>query len=85
MRNSLKTELLDAIKRSYPNLYLMQEMEDLAVRKRYKVSNCERRARELVEVSLIEPIKNEKGYLTGYILIPRQDPPLYKNPQPQML
>jgi len=77
MDNSLKTKLFGAVKGTYPNTFSLERVEALAREAGYKISNAERRLRELCEeddngYAPIRPIKNEKGYIIGYIY---QEPP----------
>lgn len=82
MKNSLRNKLFEAIKGAYPNIYSMKELKALLTEindkrmamqgKTFKESNMEKRLRELTwkddnGYSPIRPIKNERGYLVGYI------------------
>lgn len=88
MKNSLRNKLFEAIKGAYPNIYSMKELralltgindERMSIQgKAFKESNMEKRLRELTwkndnGYSPIRPIKNERGYLVGYI---------YQKPKP---
>ena len=64
---SLKELLKQAIKDFYPNVYTIGYAENLAKANGYKISNYERRARELTKEGCIKTIRNHKGYITGYI------------------
>lgn len=77
MKDSLKTKLFEAIKGTYPNMFSLERVEDLAREAGYKVSNAERRLRELCEendagYAPVRTIRNEKGFIVGYIY---QEPP----------
>ena len=87
MSDSLKTKLFEAIKGDYPNEYSMERLkallseinvERMAIEgKAFKESNMEKRLRELTweddnGYAPIRPMKNERGYLTGYLY---QEPP----------
>ena len=74
--------MFETIKGAYPNIYSMKELRALLTEindkrmaiqgKAFKESNMEKRLRELTwkddnGYSPIRPIKNERGYLVGYI------------------
>lgn len=64
MKHSLKTLLKDYIKqRGYASY---QELEDIARINGYKVSNMERRIREICHEENIKPITNNKKHIIGY-------------------
>lgn len=44
----------------------LNELEEICHQEHYKLSNAERRARELMANKLISPIKNSKGAIIGY-------------------
>jgi hypothetical protein len=72
MKDSLKTKLFEAIRRAYPNMFSLERVEYLAREAGYKVSNAERRLRELCEpneagYAPVSAIRNDKGYITGYL------------------
>jgi len=87
MKDSLKTKLFEAIKGAYPNVYSMERLKALLIEindermaiegKAFKESNMEKRLRELTweddnGYAPIRPMKNERGYLMGYVY---QEPP----------
>ena len=63
---SLKEELYSAIKRYEGQVYSFQQVESICKYNGYKVSNAERRLRELCADGDIEPVFHEKGYINGY-------------------
>jgi len=82
MSDSLKLKLLEAIKGEHPNVFSMERLKALLTEinvermesegKAFKESNMEKRLRELTwkddnGYAPIRPIKNERGYLTGYV------------------
>jgi hypothetical protein len=85
--DSLRDKLLEAIRGAYPNMYSMERLKALLTEinvermaiegKAFKESNMEKRLRELTWLddngyAPIRPMKNERGYLMGYIY---QEPP----------
>jgi len=87
MKDSLKNKLFEAIKGDYPNVYSMERLkallteindERMAIKgKAFKESNMEKRLRELTweddnGYAPMRAIKNERGYLMGYVY---QEPP----------
>jgi len=77
MKYSLKGKLFEAIKGGYPNMFSQERVEDLAREAGYKVSNAERRLRELCEeddagYAPVRATRNEKGFIMGYVY---QEPP----------
>ncbi len=87
MKDSLKNKLFEAIRGDYPNVYSMARLkallteinyERMAIKgKAFKESNMEKRLRELTweddnGYAPIRPMKNERGYLMGYVY---QEPP----------
>lgn len=87
MKDSLKNKLFEAIKGACPNVYSMERLkvllteindERMAIKgKAFKESNMEKRLRKLTwhdnnGSAPIRPMKNERGYLTGYVY---QEPP----------
>lgn len=72
---SLKNELFEAVKNSYPNMFSVERAENLARSRGRKTSNAERRLRELCETenSLIRAIKNKKKYIIGHIYQPNKE------------
>lgn len=87
MKDSLKTKLFEAIKGEYPKVFSMERLKALLSEinvermategKAFKESNMEKRLRELTweddnGYAPIRPMKNERGYLTGYLY---QEPP----------
>jgi hypothetical protein len=77
MKDSLKNKLFEAIKGDYPNMFSLERVEDLAREAEHKVSNAERRLRELCDpndagYAPVKAIRNDKGFITGY---------LYQEPQ----
>ena len=87
MRDSLREKLLEAIREAHPNMYSMEKLKVLLSEinvermategKSFKESNMEKRLRELTweddnGYAPIRPIKNNRGFLTGYVY---QEPP----------
>lgn len=74
---SLKKILINEITNVYPRMYLFSELDGLCKRYNHKTSNAERRCRELCEAEnpIIRNIKNDKGFITGYIYIPENKLP----------
>ncbi|HPQ42913.1 MAG TPA: hypothetical protein PKZ42_01700 [Syntrophales bacterium] len=66
---SLKSGLFNEIKNAYPNMYSLERVEGYAKLNGYKISNSERRLRELCEGEnpLIRAVRGQKGYIIGYI------------------
>lgn len=67
--DSLKNKLFDAVRNAYPDMFSLSSVEDLAKQEGRKISNAERRLRELCdgEDPWIIPVRNEKKYIMGYI------------------
>ncbi len=63
---SLKQNLYDTIKNLNGEVLTLDEFEDLCKRKGRKISNGERRMRDLIINTCIEPIRNKKNYIIGY-------------------
>ena len=68
MKNSLKSQLFEAIKSVYPRVYHLETVEALAHEEGYKISNAERRLRELMKAGAIESVRSQKGAIVGYRL-----------------
>lgn len=98
MKDSLKNKLFEAIRGDYPNVYSMERLkallteindERMAIKgKAFKESNMEKRLRELSweddnGYAPIRPMKNERGYLMGYIYIETPRPVEIKFPSRQ--
>lgn len=71
---SLKQQLYKAIKGAYPNMFSIDRAEVLARQLEYKISNYERRCRELSSENLIRPIYSDKGskHIMGYIWVEKR-------------
>ena len=63
---SLKAELLKRVKSRNGEIYTFAEVESLCKELKYKISNAERRLRELCDEGGITPLYHSKGYITGY-------------------
>ena len=60
---SLKTTLLETIKRLNGQMLTLDEFEAICKRQKRKTSNGERRMREATDVVAV---RNSKGYIIGY-------------------
>jgi len=72
MNNSLKTKLFEAIKGVYPKEFTLEMVNALAYDNGYKVSNAERRLRELCEpndagYAPVIAVRNDKKIIVGYL------------------
>ena len=67
---SLKEDLKQAIKNAYPNMYSIERVEALARLRGRRISNGERRLRELARKGIVKPVKHQEGYIIGYLYIP---------------
>jgi hypothetical protein len=69
MSDSLKTKLYNQIRDNFPNMFSLERVEALAKANGYKISNAERRLRELCDGDNppIKKIWSEKGAIIGYI------------------
>lgn len=61
---SLSQTLKDHIR--FKGTVNLTELHQIAEEQNHKQSNCERQLRLLAEKDFIEPIKNDKGCITGY-------------------
>ncbi len=62
----LKTTLLETIKRLNGQTLTLDEFEAICKRNNKKISNGERRMRELINETYIEAVRNKKNYVVGY-------------------
>ncbi len=62
----LKTTLLETIKRLNGQILTLDEFEAICKRNNKKISNGERRMRQLMAETYIEAVRNSKGHITGY-------------------
>ena len=74
---SLKEQLKNSI-RSHGEIGI-SVLEDTTKKLGFKISNYERRCRELTNEGLIKPIRNDKGYIAGYKWIGERDVVTYLN------
>jgi len=63
---SLQSEIYDAVKKTNPNIYRIDEVFGIAELLGHKQSLAERKCRLLVHAGLIEAVRNEKKYIIGY-------------------
>lgn len=90
---SLKEHLKQAVKNAYPKMLNIEKAELFIRGLDYKVSNGERRLRELSEgdYPVVKPVKNDKGYIRGYVYLGENDiqefkvKPKLKSKQAQLL
>lgn len=75
--------MLEAIKTVSPRVYHLETVEALAHDEGYKISNAERRLRELMNAELIEAVRSGKGAIIGYRLKQREQ--VKKEEQPNSL
>ncbi|MDQ5987365.1 MAG: hypothetical protein CSYNP_03105 [Syntrophus sp. SKADARSKE-3] len=68
-------------------MFSLERVELLAKQNGYKISNAERRLRELCdgENPSVRPIRTEKGHIMGYIYIEPPRPVIMNKPKQQTL